>query len=193
MVCSVVNDATIFLRDIAGDAAQSAANRVNPSEDELRQIDRPAEGNTWHDVPSRQDIMNQAKGQFNRQKPFNTQEMRDAAGDATQTAHPGGSRDPRDAGHLAAHDQQNNTSSGMDGAAGAKAGINSLKERASANMPEETKNRGREVAHQTREYIDKKLPQERRDQAIYRLKKMIVEIQGHQDCRCSRSAMSLPR
>jgi hypothetical protein len=27
-----------------------------------------------------------------------------------------------------------------------------------------------------------KMPQERREQTIWRLKKMVVEIQGHQDC-----------
>jgi len=27
-----------------------------------------------------------------------------------------------------------------------------------------------------------KFPQERREQAIFRLKKMIVEVQGHPDC-----------
>jgi len=30
--------------------------------------------------------------------------------------------------------------------------------------------------------MKEKLPKERREQGIYRLKKMVVEIQGHQDC-----------
>lgn len=179
-----MNDATIFLRDIAGDAASNAASRINPSEDELNQIDRPADSNTWHDVPdmSASNLKNQARQQFNKQKPMDRQDMRDAAGDATQQAHPNGSRDPRDAGRLAAHDQQNDTSSGMDGRAGASAGIDSVKSRASANVPEETKERARNVTNQARDYLKEKLPQERRDQGIHRLKKMIVEIQGHQDC-----------
>jgi hypothetical protein len=46
-----VNDATILIRDIAGDAAEKAASKVNPNEDQLAQIDRPADDNTWHDVP----------------------------------------------------------------------------------------------------------------------------------------------
>ena len=155
----------------------------------MNQVDRPAEGNTWHDTPdlSRQNLKEQAKNQFNRQKPVDRQELRDVAGDATQNAHPDGSRDPRDAGRLAAHDRQNDTSSGVDGRSGAAAGIESLKAKASANVPDETKDRGRQVANQTRDYVDRKLPQERRHQAIYRLKKMIVEIQGHQDCACRRA------
>ena len=183
-----MSDATILLRDIAGDAAQNAANRINPSEDDLKQIDRPADDNTWHDTPdlSRQNIKNQAMGQFNKQKPFDRQDLREAAGDATQAAHPSGSRDPRDAANLAAQDQQQGTSSGVDGKAGASAAISSLKDRASANVPDETKDRAkdrvRDVNDRTRGYLKDKMPQERRDQAIHRLKKMIVEIQGHQDC-----------
>jgi hypothetical protein len=179
----LINDATILLRDVAGDAAQNAATRLQPSEDQLNQIDRPADDNTWHDVPdfSRQNLKNKAMGEFNKQKPFDRQDLRDAAGDATQNAHPGGSRDPRDAANLAARDTQQGTASGMDGRAGASAGIDSLRDRASANMPDETKDRFRNAAGHTREYLDKKLPRERRDQAIWRLKKMIVEIQGHQD------------
>ena len=48
----IVNDATILIRDIAGDAAQKAANSVNPSEDQLSQIDKPADDNVWHDKPN---------------------------------------------------------------------------------------------------------------------------------------------
>jgi hypothetical protein len=179
----ILNDATILLRDVAGDAAQNAANRLNPSEDDLNQIDRPADSNTWHDAPdlSRENLKNQAMSQFNRQKPVDRQDLRGIAGDATQTAHPGGARDPRDAGRLAAHDQQNDTSSGLDGRAGAHAAVDSLKQRASANVPDETRDRARNVAGHTREYFHNKLPRERREQAIYRLKKMMVEIQGHPD------------
>lgn len=179
----LLSDATIFLRDIAGEAAQSAASRVSPSEDQLSQIDHPAEGNTWHDTPdlSASNLRNQARSQFNKQKPADRQELRDVAGDVTQTAHPGDSRDPRDAGRMAANDAQNDTSSGVDGRAGAQAGVDQLKARASANVPDETKDRARHFQGQARDYMQKKLPQERREQGIYRLKKMIVEIQGHQD------------
>ena len=46
-----MNDATILIRDIAGDAAQKAANKVNPDDEQLAQIDRPADDNVWHDKP----------------------------------------------------------------------------------------------------------------------------------------------
>lgn len=180
-----MSDATVLLRDIAGDAAQSAANRVNPSQDELAQIDRPADPNTWHDVPdmSRDNIKNQLRSQYDKQKPVSRSDLQDAAGDATQTAHPSGSRDPAHAADVAARDQRYGTDSGVDAQSGARAGINSLQDRASQNVPDETKDRARDMRDQTKGYLQDKFPQERRDQTIYRLKKMVVEIQGHQDCK----------
>lgn len=180
-----MSDATILIRDIAGDAAQKAATKVNPSDDELSQIDKPAEDNTWHDVPDLS--KDNLKSQLNQKSPFNKGEAKDAAknaaGDATQAAHPSGSRDPADAADLAARDQRDGTSSGVDAKQGAKAGISNLKNTASNNVPEEHKETAREYRDRTKDYMNDKLPQERRDQAIWRLKKMIAEIQGHQDCK----------
>lgn len=175
-----MSDATILIRDIAGDAAQKAAHKVNPSEDELNQIDEPAADNTWHDVPdmSRDNL----KNQINQRKPFNKGDAKNALGDATQAAHPSGSRDPADAADLAARDQQQGTNSGVDAKHGARQGVQNLKATASQNVDEDTKDRAREYRERTSDYMKNKLPQERRDQAIWRLKKMIVEIQGHQDC-----------
>lgn len=53
-----------MVRDMAGDASQAAANRVRPSEDELSQIDHPAEDNTWHEKPDREAL----KSRFRRNK-----------------------------------------------------------------------------------------------------------------------------
>ncbi len=46
-----VSDATILIKDMAGDAASNVANRVRPSPDDLAQMDSPAEDNVWHDTP----------------------------------------------------------------------------------------------------------------------------------------------
>ncbi|KAI4163415.1 MAG: hypothetical protein LQ342_002922 [Letrouitia transgressa] len=179
----LLNDATILLRDVAGDAAQNAANRLNPSEEQLSQIDQPADDNTWHDVPdlSRDNLMNQAKSAYNKQKPFGKGEVKDAAGNATQAANPSGSSDPVDTAALAAQEQQTGTDQGVNAAGGAQQGLSQLRDQASANVPEETKSRAKEFRERTKSYASSKLPKERREQSIYRLKKMIVEIQGHQD------------
>lgn len=184
-----MSDASILLRDIAGDAAQNAANRVNPSQDQLSQIDHAADDNTWHDTPdlSRDNLRNQVKNQYNKQKPFSREDAKNAAGDATQNAHPSGSRDPADAAQLAQQEQQYGNDSGLDAKSGAAAGYQNLRDQASQNIPQETQDRAKNAASRTKDYAKNKLPQERRDQTIYRLKKMIVEIQGHQDCRYSAS------
>ena len=147
----------------------------------MSQIDRPADDNTWHDVPdfSRENLKNQAKSTFNQQKPISKNDVKGAAGDATQAA--SGSRDPMDAADLAARDQQYGTDS-VDANQGARAGVSNLRDQASANVPDETKDRAREYRDRTKNYMSQKLPQERRDQAIFRLKKMIIEVQGHPDC-----------
>ncbi|QSZ31015.1 hypothetical protein DSL72_000576 [Monilinia vaccinii-corymbosi] len=179
----LLNDAVVLLRDIAGDAATNAAGKVNPSEDQLSQIDRPAEDNVWHDSPemSSGNFKNQMKQKFKKNQPAGRDDVRDAVGNASQNAHPNGSRDPADTAQLAGRDQQSNTASGVDGQAGAQAGAATLKQRASENIPEETKQRGRENRDRAKSYLHGKMPEERREQLIYRLKKMVVEIQGHPD------------
>ncbi|KAL9603033.1 MAG: hypothetical protein Q9219_001397 [cf. Caloplaca sp. 3 TL-2023] len=158
----LLSDATILLRDIAGDAAQNAANRVNPSQEQLSQIDQAADDNTWHDVPdlSRDNLRNQAKGTFGQNKPFSRQDVKDTALNSAD---------------------QNQTRDGVDPNQAASTGISQLRDQASANVPDETKDRAKEYRERTMNYAKEKLPKERRDQSIFRLKKMIVEIQGHQD------------
>lgn len=58
-----MSDATVLLRDIAADASQKAANQVRPSEDQLAQIDTPAEENVWHEKPnvSKDDLKSRLK------------------------------------------------------------------------------------------------------------------------------------
>ena len=50
-------------------------------------------------------------------------------------------------------------------------------------MPDETKDKARDAKNRSLDYVKGKMPKERREQSIWRLKKMIVEIQGHQDCK----------
>lgn len=170
---------------MAGDAASKAADKVNPSEDELKQIDEPEQDNTWHDVPdlSKNNLKQQAKAKYNENKPMDRNQAKSALGDAAQAAHPSGSRDPTDAAGLAARDQREGGSSGVDARQGAQAAKDSLHSNAKENVPQETQDQARQTKDRTANYLKEKIPDERRDQIIYRLKKMVVEIQGHQDCK----------
>ncbi|KAF2260130.1 hypothetical protein CC78DRAFT_501986 [Lojkania enalia] len=169
----LLSDATILLRDIAGDAASNSANKVRPGEDQLNQIDTPAEDNTWHDLPNKEELKNNYRSKI----PFGRKDAEKTAGDVTQAAHPQGSRDPVDVADLAAQEQQTGEKAGLD----RDAAISQAKEAVSQNVPEEHKDRMKEQRERTQNYLKKKMPKERREQTIWRLKKMVVEVQGHQD------------
>ena len=171
-----VNDATILLRDIAGDAATNAANRVNPSDDQLAQIDRPADDNTWHDVPDMS--KGNIQGQLKAKSPWSKKDAENAAGNVTQAAHPEGSRDSIDVAGLAAREGQTGGQTGLN----AQGAVGEAKQQLSENIPEEEKDRVRAQRERLNNYLKGKMPRERREQTVWRLKKMIVEIQGHQDC-----------
>jgi len=161
----------VLARDMAGDVAQKAANKVNPSEDELNNLDEPAEENTWHDTPD----MGKMKDQAKSMKPFGKDGLKGAAKDAKNTAQ---NSDGRSGGLVD----------------GLKQGAKNMKDQAKSNIPDEHQEKAGDMKENARDakdtakdrtkgYIKEKIPQERRDQTIWRLKKMIVEIQGHQDCR----------
>jgi hypothetical protein len=191
---SAVNDATILIRDMAGDAATTAASKVNPSEEQLSQIDKPADDNTWLDVPdmSAGNIKQQIKSTYSKQTPVTKDDLRGAAGNASENAHPSGSHDPADIAALAAQDQQQGTSSGVDTSSGAQAGIDTLRERASENVPDKTKDKSRANKERVKNYLSSKMPDERRNQTIWRLRKMVTEIQGHPDCKIGYTMFSSP-
>jgi len=175
MRCSnslLVNDVVVLARDMAGDVAQNAANKVNPSEDELKHIDEPAEDNTWHDTPDMHHMKDQAKSM----KPFGRDGLKGAAHDAKNTAQ---NSDGRSGGV-------------MDGL---KQGARNVRDQAKQNVPDEHQDKAKDMKDgardakdhakdSTKDYLKEKIPKERQDQTIWRLKKMIVEIQGHPDCEC---------
>ena len=147
----------------------------------MNQIDAPAEDNTWHDVPTTANLKAQAQSKFNQNKPFSKGDLQDAAGDASGAA--AGTRDPAEAGAVAGDQGVD----GVDALGGASAAANTLRDKASTNIPDDTKDKARDktsdLKNRSKSYMQNKVPKERRDQTIYRLKKMIVEIQSHSDCK----------
>ncbi|KAK3357082.1 hypothetical protein B0T25DRAFT_589463 [Lasiosphaeria hispida] len=180
----LLKDATILFRDMAGDAATNAAARVKPSNEDLAQMDRPAEDNTWHDAPtvSKDTVKSKFHGIY---KGDPKEDAKAAATEATSRAHPNGSSDPRDLANVAAHERQTGASSGLDAQGGAYAAANTLQNKLDANIDEETKDKAKskkeEYRARTKEYFSKKMPQERREQTVWRLKKMVIECQQHPD------------
>jgi len=165
----LVSDASVLIRSIAGDAAAKAATVVNPTDEQLAQIDEPAADNTWHDAPdfSKENLRNQLRSRI----PIGKGGAQQATGDMTQATHP----DSTDLANAAIAEQQ----TGQEIAIDATGGAQTLKD-----AQKDTKNKTREYRERTTKYLQGKMPKERREQTIWRLKKMVVEIQDHPDCTC---------
>jgi hypothetical protein len=164
---------------MAGDAATNLARRTKPSEDQLAQIDAAAEDNTWHEAPnlSKENLKSQMQATYNKNKPFGKEGVKDAAAVASQET--SGSTDPA----VTADSAADGTVGRTDAVAGAAAGAEHLKDQASANeIKEKANEKRRQLSVSAKNYLAGKMPEERREQTIWRLKKMVVEIQGHSDC-----------
>ena len=149
------SDAQILLRDIVGDAAQKVAQRVNPSEEQLTQIDRPAQDNVWHDAPdfSKGNLKQQLRQNIAYNKPLHSADLKDAAGTATQAAVP---EDTRSSHDDIIQEQRYGTDGGVDPRSGLQVGATHLRDRARENIPEEHQNRAKRLGHSTRDYLSDK-------------------------------------
>lgn len=163
----LLKDATVLLRDIAGDGASKAANKVRPSEEDLARMDAPAEDNTWHEKPdfSKEKLKKQAQGVYGGNLKKDAKDVADSGIDA---ANPN-SADPATVDRVAAQNATTNT----------------IQSKINKNVDPETKEkikqRNEEYRRKAKEYFDQKIPQERKDQVIFRLKKMVLECQQHAD------------
>lgn len=149
-----MSDATVLIRDIAADASQKAANQVRPSEEQLSQIDAPAEENVWHEKPnlSKEEVKSRLK---QKTVGFTWLVLDDA--------------------HILKPLQDKSSADSPPGGEGAEGTDD-------ASVTPSEQSRRKKYANQTKEYLEEKIPKERREQAIWRLKKMVIEIQGHADC-----------
>ena len=169
------------MRDMAGDVAAKTATKVKPSDEQLAQIDKPAADNTSHDDSGIS--ASPLKRQITSSNSAAGEATRDAAGDATAMTHPHGSHDPRNIASLVGEDKQRERDSAVDIGDGMQAGATTLWQRASQNVPERTKESTRANKERAQHYLSTKMPPERREQIIWRLRKMVLEIQGQSDCK----------
>ncbi|KAM5353872.1 hypothetical protein ACJ41O_000522 [Fusarium nematophilum] len=184
----LLKDSTVLLRDMAGDAATNAATHVRPSEEQLRQIDEPAQDNVWHEAPdfSKENFKKQAQGFYGGNPKKDAQETA-AAG--VNAAVPDQGTAPQD-GQQGTYPQVTADATGsvakdVDPQAGTSAAKQVAEGKLDSKIDPETKQnileRNEEYRRRAREYFNKKMPQERKDQTIWRLKKMILECQQHED------------
>ncbi|KAI1503297.1 hypothetical protein F5X99DRAFT_375598 [Biscogniauxia marginata] len=158
----LLKDASILLRDMAGDAAANAATVVKPSSDALAQLDRPADDNTWHDAPdlSKETFKGQLHGIVKRNPAQEAQAAAASGADAAQQP----------------------TGTTADGVQAANATVsNEVQANVSPETREALKKSAAEYRARAREYLSKKVPRDRREQTVWRLKKMVLECQQHPD------------
>lgn len=177
----LLKDASLLFRDMAGDAATNAAARVKPSHEALDQLDSPAADNTWHQTPdfkkSKDDMKNKLGSYYNGNPK---EDAKAVASQGTNAAHPTAAQDPNYA-------TQNpvGTAKNANVVGGAQAAGSNLVNRVDANLDDEAKDKARakkdEYRARAKQYFSKKMPQERRDQTVWRLKKMVLECQQHPD------------
>ncbi|KAJ5496109.1 hypothetical protein N7539_001225 [Penicillium diatomitis] len=157
----ILSDAVTLIRDMAADSAQKAANAVRPPEEMLSKIDEPAEQNTWHEKPnlSKEDIKQRLSKKKNSTEPLDTATTspNNAAMPATTNTSPNDTTMP------------------------ANANAQPYSETDANSMTPSEQSLRKKYGQQTRAYLSEKVPKERREQVIWRLKKMIIEIQGHAD------------
>ena len=113
------------------------------------------------------------KSNLQNKMPLSKKDVKDSANDATATADANTPNDP------AVADKQ-------DAKQGGKAGYQNFRNNVSQRFDEDQKKQLREYRERTNNYFKEKVPKDRRDQVIFRLKKMVVEIQTHSDCRFHR-------
>jgi hypothetical protein len=150
---------------VAGDAATNAAARVRPSEEDLAQVDYPAQDNTWHKAPDMpKGSMKDKFHQYYKGSP--KEDVKAAGAQGTSGAHPSGSTDPRDLASTVAHDRQTGASSGINAVGGAATAKDALRRNVDAHVDDETKEKAKarrdEYRERTRNYFNSKMPQERR-------------------------------
>lgn len=161
----LLNDAVVLVRSIAGDAASKAATKVQPPQEALEKLDHPAEDNVWHDTPEFSDVKGQLRDKYQANKPFGRKEVEQAAQNVDNKQ------------------QQKNDATVGDSQQDAQVEAERLKEQAKQNIPDETlekkdkvKNKTSEYQDRTREYLKGKLPKERREQTVFRLKKLVSHV-----------------
>lgn len=179
----LLSDATVLFRDMAGDAATNAAAKVRPSQEQLEKLDEPAQDNVWHEAPdfSKQNFKNQAKGIYSGNPKEDAKEIASAG---INSAAPGqqnqqGSGVPASTGDARDAARQTDPQAGKNAAA--EAAQNKLDNKIDPETKESILKKNEEYRNKARNYLDKKMPQERKEQTIWRLKKMILECQQHED------------
>lgn len=157
---------------MASDVAVDAADKIRPSQEDLSQVDAPAANNTWHDPPDvSKDVMKGKLHDYYSGSP--RPGLSSSSSEETSDAQRSRSRGRTEAARASVHDGQNVSSSGASSIGGTMATRDShatLNGSVSGEPKDKARARKDEFRERAKDYLSRKLPQERRDQTIWRLK-----------------------
>lgn len=173
----ILSDSQYILRDVLADGAANAANLARPDEEKLAQVDHPAPADVFHDAEG-------TKGPNDSiANPSEAEQIKNAANSAqdkaTEIGNVAANHVDKSANQLSA--QADAGANKDEVASQAASQAKSLKNKIGNLIPEQHKEKVDEHVAKTKDYFKQKFPEERRNQFIYRLKKMIAEIQKHKD------------
>ncbi|CAD6931994.1 unnamed protein product [Tilletia controversa] len=176
-VRKLVQDFGVIGRDIFADAATKAANVARPDEAKLGQVDQPAPDNQFHDDIPGEKAAKKAKQVIDE---TDTQKLKEDV--KSEVA--GHAQDVSNSVDQNASDEANKQA--LQGTAEEKANLakDQIKQKAnllSSKIPDKHKDLIKQNANAASEYFQDKFPKERRDQFLFRLKKIVVELQRHRD------------
>ena len=161
----LLSDIGLLAQDMTADVVAKAQNaagispdRIRPDEEKLKQIDEPAPDNQWHDKPDFDGAKAKAKDLVGTVKNV-AQQQKDRAQQADGVVSDGQAREA-----------QQKAGEAKDAAA-----------QKADELQDKAVEKKEQIKQDTKDFLEEKIPEERRDAALERLKKMVVEIQDHED------------
>ncbi|KAG9010125.1 hypothetical protein FRB94_004366 [Tulasnella sp. JGI-2019a] len=194
----LLSDASVIGRDLFARGAIKTAEKVRPSDHELRQVDEAAPPDQF-ETSRDQNAMGGNNAGVSKDPNTGVQQAGVAGTTVTHDPNTGNVSVGRSDGTQqsatdAAQEARNVAQAHLDETQAAvsaenpdgtkrtlkermKAGIDSVRDR----VPDEHKDKAREHVEHAKNFLKEEFPEERRDQYIYRLKKVVVECQKHDD------------
>ncbi|TDL17822.1 hypothetical protein BD410DRAFT_793854 [Rickenella mellea] len=160
----LLSDFKLIGLDLFAETATSIAERTRPAPEALAKVDDPAPPQGWDGSPSQ---VPGATTETNGTTPATAA----VANDKTPAA-------PASPAEAVKEDKEPNGAAAATAGAEKKSFISRI-QGLTGRVPEKHKTRAKEELTSAKKYLKDEFPQERRDQFIYRLKKVVVECQSH--------------
>lgn len=188
-VRKLISDVGILARDVAADAAENLAETARPDEHDLRKADEPAPHAQWigpdgqkhgPNDPVPDTGVGRAADKFQQKKE-------EVKADAQQQGQEQAQQSQRRAQNVDPNNQDQAQGVAQDEAQAAKGRAAGLFDKHVPDdykekyHPDKLKGTADRQVQKSKDYFKDKFPEERQDKFIYRLKKVVVEQQKHDD------------